>query len=273
LIKSMNFKSVCLEVATRWPIDGLYSPPHGLHCTSGFKKQYSRLSVVNTEWVSSMSSISLLFGSDYFSRQHFQPLCGGKSTRMDDEDSQNTQDAFQDSNSSAESGSSDERVMDTSSPKIDDRFTNSRRTIDLDLADLRNSILQFNVSLADEDVVLSLPSLKPFACDCCPLTFSQKGEVQRHAKVHREKTSFCTMCRRKFAYKANLVRHMETVHYYTGGRKHKCNFCPKKFYNKSDVNRHEETHYRKRPYMCDICRKKFGQKGHLKNHINKVHPG
>jgi len=243
--------------------------------------RYSRLSDNNKE---GLSSVSLLFGSEPFFRQHFQlPRCASGRAKMDDEDSQSIHDLIDDSSTEITPESVEELLEEvTASPHelyIDDACQSNSATEtvsmeqDQDLLDLRNSIMQFNTSLACEDVVLSLPGLKPFGCSICPLTFSRRELALRHESVHKEKNFTCQKCMKKFAYKTNLIRHMSTVHIVEGGvRKHACSICEKTFFNSSDLKRHEEIHLRKRPHICQICGRKFGQKSHLKNHITKVHP-
>ena len=78
---------------------------------------------------------------------------------------------------------------------------------------------------------------KPFKCDMCDYSFSEKGSLKRHiASVHEGKKPFkCDVCSYSASERANLKRHIESVH---EGIKYICVICDKGFSSKSHLNRH-----------------------------------
>ncbi|ODM88008.1 putative zinc finger protein [Orchesella cincta] len=61
---------------------------------------------------------------------------------------------------------------------------------------------------------LKLPSaqLRPFRCDCCSKTFRTSGNLKSHLVIHSDERLKCSICGYTTRWKANLARHVSSVH-------------------------------------------------------------
>lgn len=94
-----------------------------------------------------------------------------------------------------------------------------------------------------------LPTPVLFYCEMCPgRTFTCKGNLCQHMKIHTTIQQFCTICNSK---PRNYEKHMMTKHTYD--RPYKCDICDASF--KKNINRviHMRTHTGERPFLCVIC--------------------
>lgn len=109
---------------------------------------------------------------------------------------------------------------------------------------------------------------KPYKCDKCPKTFSDKYCLVRHRKLHTgEKPFKCPHCQRTFKRRSHLTSHLR-IH--TGAVRPKglsCVHCPKSFSCKSRLNIHLRSHTGEQPYLCPHCSRRFAYKSNLKRHI------
>lgn len=87
--------------------------------------------------------------------------------------------------------------------------------------------------------VFSQPSLA-FMFQICGKSFSGKGKLDRHRRVH------------------------------SGERPFVCLQCNKAFSDKHNLEAHVKTHSEDRPYTCTICARSFRSRSHLRAH-RRVH--
>ena len=78
--------------------------------------------------------------------------------------------------------------------------------------------------------------IKPFPCDICGQTFSQKGLLTSHFRIH------------------------------TSEKLYDCDNCEKTFTRKDRLTSHKRIHTGERPYVCDTCEKTFTRKDKLTHH-------
>ncbi|XP_078528693.1 uncharacterized protein LOC144806136 [Lissotriton helveticus] len=105
---------------------------------------------------------------------------------------------------------------------------------------------------------------RPFHCNVCEKSFTQKGNLLQHQSVHTgEKPYHCTVCSKPFSQKAHLVMHQRT---HTGERPYHCTVCSKRFSQKATLVRHQSVHTGERPYHCTVCSKSFDLKASLVRH-------
>ncbi|XP_078538973.1 uncharacterized protein LOC144823904 [Lissotriton helveticus] len=111
---------------------------------------------------------------------------------------------------------------------------------------------------------------RPFHCNICEKSFTQKGNLLQHQSVHTgEKPYHCNVCSKPFSQKANLVRHQRT---HTEEQPYHCIECSKHFSQKASLVLHQRTHTGERPFHCTMCSKRFSRKATLVQH-QSVHTG
>lgn len=94
-----------------------------------------------------------------------------------------------------------------------------------------------------------------------PATYlARKGNEGRRAiDLHT-----CCLCRRIYATRQTLVKHLENVHCRT--TKMLCDFCPGVFYDKATINRHMLKHTSEM-LTCDLCDHRSAFKHTMREHM------
>jgi hypothetical protein len=131
--------------------------------------------------------------------------------------------------------------------------------------DTKPSDLQLSAAGGDES---NVTGDKPYKCDQCTKSFSDKYNLVRHIQVHTvHKPYQCEQCTKSFSQKGNLVTHIR-VH--TGDKPYTCEQCTKSFSQKGDLVRHIRVHTGAKPYTCGQCQKSFSQSSGLASHV-RIH--
>ena len=109
---------------------------------------------------------------------------------------------------------------------------------------------------------------KPFNCGQCPMTFSSRGALYNHRKIHLPPEFKCNFCPKMFVQKHNRDRHYNT---HTGAKPFECEQCHKRIAHSANLKDHRERHHStERKYKCEICDKKFATGNNLWSH-KKTH--
>ena len=114
--------------------------------------------------------------------------------------------------------------------------------------------------------------VKTRECAVCSKIFGRKAELDRHIRtVHEKRADFkCEVCLRCFTEKGSLKTHILTVHEKRAD--FKCEVCLRCFTEKGSLTKHILTvHDKRADFKCEICSREFGQKSNLNKHIRNVH--
>uniref|UniRef100_A0AAY5KWC7 C2H2-type domain-containing protein n=1 Tax=Esox lucius TaxID=8010 RepID=A0AAY5KWC7_ESOLU len=79
----------------------------------------------------------------------------------------------------------------------------------------------------------------------------------------RQKTRFCSDCRKSFQQERDLIRHQRT---HTGEKPYHCPDCDRGFSRSDKLKLHRRTHTGEKPYHCLDCDKRFSLLDKLKLH-------
>ncbi|XP_060064955.1 uncharacterized protein LOC132545298 [Ylistrum balloti] len=104
-------------------------------------------------------------------------------------------------------------------------------------------------------------------CHICGKNFVSSSNLNKHMKVHGEKTCVCHICNKRFHYAEYLRVHLEGFH----NKKHQyqCAECGKILTSKPGLTSHVKQFHsdEKEAYPCPTCGKVFSQKGNMKTHM------
>lgn len=94
--------------------------------------------------------------------------------------------------------------------------------------------------------------------------FEQLQNELNSASVKVTKNFQCDICKRSFATKLKIKKHM-TIHI---ERPYDCKVCDKAFSREITLVRHIRKHTGEKPFNCNVCNEKFSLKRYLKVHTN-----
>ncbi|XP_041858208.1 zinc finger protein Helios isoform X2 [Melanotaenia boesemani] len=79
---------------------------------------------------------------------------------------------------------------------------------------------------------------RPFQCNQCGVSFTQKGNLLRHIKLHTgEKPFKCPFCNYACRRRDALSGHLRT---HAVGKPHKCNYCGRSYKQRTSLEEHKE---------------------------------
>ncbi|VDI20981.1 KRAB domain-containing zinc finger protein [Mytilus galloprovincialis] len=85
--------------------------------------------------------------------------------------------------------------------------------------------------------------LRPFKCDICTKTFSNRSNLQKHLMVHNnERPHKCQQCKKAFRTRSNLKYHMDVVH--VNKKTLKCLICERVFKSQGNLTIHNRMKHK-----------------------------
>ncbi|XP_066202777.1 zinc finger protein Helios isoform X4 [Saccopteryx leptura] len=97
-------------------------------------------------------------------------------------------------------------------------------------------------------------SERPFHCNQCGASFTQKGNLLRHIKLHSgEKPFKCPFCSYACRRRDALTGHLRT---HSVGKPHKCNYCGRSYKQRSSLEEHKERCHN---YLQNVSMEAAGQ--------------
>lgn len=129
-------------------------------------------------------------------------------------------------------------------------------------------LIEENFEISTTEVQPSVKTdnqMKIHTCQICCKVYDKKASYMYHMKTKHQtdRPHECENCGKRFAIRADLVRHAR-IH--TNEKRFVCSSCGKRFTDRSTHLKHEKMHSGIKPYSCTTCGKSFPYSFALKSH-------
>ncbi|XP_075994952.1 uncharacterized protein LOC142989353 [Genypterus blacodes] len=126
------------------------------------------------------------------------------------------------------------------------------------------------MSLLHEHSRVSGDAATSLSCFVCRKSFARKDSLQRHMRNHTGETPYsCSVCRRSFRQRESLMAHISC---HSEERPFSCSICQKRFKLSQTATRHMKSHAGEKPFSCSVCGNAFARKENLIGHM-RLHSG
>ncbi|XP_026747986.1 zinc finger and SCAN domain-containing protein 12-like [Trichoplusia ni] len=135
---------------------------------------------------------------------------------------------------------------------------------------LRGYVAHFRKSHPGKQRTKYSTQTTPYLCELCGKIFANYTTLRYHMWIHTGQKQYqCDHCKKTFSVKGNLSGHMRL--HDKSRRSYDCRICGKQFTSSCNRTRHMFLHTGLKPFRCSACDKCFVTAGELKAHVDFVH--
>lgn len=109
--------------------------------------------------------------------------------------------------------------------------------------------------------------LRKYKCTQCNQGFKSEDRLKFHEDFHKNKSTFCDICKKDFKFESRIYLHFAGVHNGIRDKPYCCDVCGKTFTWLTVLNSHKRTHTNERPFKCGKCDARFCNKYSLNGHM------